>query len=105
MTEEERWELSKTNKLVFIGITIVAMFMLTGYLKEAVEGTFPFWLGISASGMVIISLVINGIFYFRDHATPMWRVSPILMQSVKKCRQIRQRLLKLVIVPENRQLV
>ena len=75
MTEEEKWELSKTNKLVFIGITIVAMFMLTGYLKEAIEGTFPFWLGISASGMVIISLVINGIFYFRDHATPIMKRS------------------------------
>lgn len=75
MTEEEKWELCNTNKLVLIGTTIVAMFMLTGYLKESIEGTFPFWFGISASGMVIISLVINGIFYFRDHATPMLKRS------------------------------
>ena len=75
MTEEEKWELSNTNKLVLIGTTIVAMFMLTGYLKESIEGTFPFLFGISASGMVIISLVINGIFYFRDHATPMMKRS------------------------------
>lgn len=75
MTEEEKWELSNTNKLVLIGTTIVAIFMLTGYLKESFEGTFPFWLGISASGMVIISLIINGIFYFRDHATPMMKRS------------------------------
>ena len=75
MTEEERWELSKTNKLVLIGTTIVAMFMLTGYLKESFEGTFPFWFGISASGMVIISLAINAILYFRDHATPMLKRS------------------------------
>ena len=75
MTEEEKWELSKTNKLVLIGTTIVAMFMLTGYLKESFEGTFPFWLGISASGMVIISLAINYILYFRDHATPMMKRS------------------------------
>ena len=82
MTEEEKWELSSTNKMVFIGTTVVAMFMLVGYLKEAIEKTIPFLFGMTVVGVVLISFIINSILYFRDHATPALKRSAMYGYAV-----------------------
>lgn len=82
MAEEEKRELSSTNKLVLIGTTVVAMFMLAGYLKETIEKTVPFWFGISVVGIVLVTFVINGMFYFRDHATPILKRSAMYGYAV-----------------------
>lgn len=82
MTEEEKLERSSTNKMVFLGTTIVATFMLVGYLKEAIERTVPFLFGMTVVGIVLISFIVNGIFYFRDHATPILKRSAMYGYAV-----------------------
>ncbi|MDE6851914.1 MAG: hypothetical protein K2J67_05435 [Lachnospiraceae bacterium] len=77
-TEEIRNELERINRLVIVIITIIAMFLVVGYLKDAFDGNITWLFAGLVAGIVIVSLVINCLLYFRNRSTPYLKHSAML---------------------------
>lgn len=77
-TQETRKELERINKLVIVIVTVIAMFLVVGYLKDALDGNISWPFAGTIAGIVIVSLIINCLFYFKDRSTPYLKHSAII---------------------------
>lgn len=76
--QENRTELERINRLVIVMISIIAMFLVVGYLKDAFDGNITWLFAGTIAGIVIASLIINCLLYFRDRSTPYLKHTAIL---------------------------
>ena len=69
-TQEIQKDLKRINKLVIIMDSIIALFLVVGYLKDAADDNISWTFAFTIAVIVIVSLIINCSFYFKDRSTP-----------------------------------
>lgn len=77
-SQEIRNELERINRLVIVIITIIAMFLVVGYLKDAFDGNITWLFAGIVAAIVIVSLLINCLLYFKNRSTPYLKHTAIL---------------------------
>lgn len=69
LTQEKQKELERINRLVILNITIIALFLVIGYLKDAADGNISWGFAGTIAAIVIVSFIINCLVYFRNRST------------------------------------
>lgn len=77
-TNTTQTDLERINKLVIIIVTVIAMFLVVGYLKDAFDNNISWLFAGTIAGIVIVSLIINCLIYFKDHSTPYLKHSTMI---------------------------
>lgn len=77
-TQETRTELERINKLVIVIVSVIAIFLVVGYLKDAADNNISWLFAGTIAGIVIVSLIVNCSVYFKDRSTPYLKHTAIL---------------------------
>lgn len=65
----EKRQIERVNLFVLLIICMIDGFLMVGYLKDAADGNISWGYGGLVAGLVLVTMLVNGIVYATNHAS------------------------------------